>query len=222
MRLIANEPFSDIVEAGRLVRVVITGTGSAIVDLVDDGVIVSHFCINSSATFGPFNCPVCINVSLVSGVVDVDKIKSIRQLMSSYLTGTGATFPSGILNADGTILNGINWSSLTINNFSIGQTTPAPVKTNNLGAVYTDSSGTPGNVTNNSPRGRVAFAAGAQTIVVTSSLVTAGSMINCQLRSTDGALTSVVTAIAAAGSFTITGNGLTTGTAAQVDFLVIN
>lgn len=110
----------------------------------------------------------------------------------------------------------------TINGATIGQTTPAAVKTSNSQAAFGDSSGTPGNVTNNNPRGRVALAAGASTIVVTSTLVTASSLVMTQMRSTDGAATAVVSAIASAGSFTITFNGASTGTAAQVDFLVVN
>lgn len=105
---------------------------------------------------------------------------------------------------------------------SIGTTTPGIVKTSNLQAAYTDSTGTPGNVTNNSPRGRVALAAGASTIVVTNSLVTATSMIVAMVRAVDGAATDIVTATAAAGSFTITMNAATTGTACQIDFLVVN
>ena len=105
---------------------------------------------------------------------------------------------------------------------SIGTTTPGIVKTSNLQATYTDSTATPGNVTNSSPRGRVALAAAATTIVVTSTLVTATSMVNCQLRATDGAATAISTVVAGAGSFTITFNGASTGTAAQVDFMVVN
>ena len=79
-----------------------------------------------------------------------------------------------------------------INATAIGQTTPAAVKTSNLQATYSDSSGTPGNVTNNSPRGRVAVAAAVNTIVVTNSLVAATSAIMCNLRSIDGALASTL------------------------------
>lgn len=104
----------------------------------------------------------------------------------------------------------------------IGTTTPNTVKTSNLQATFVDSSGTPGNVTNNNPRGRVAFAAGASTVVVTSSLVTATSMVIPVLRSTDTALLFIDTCITAAGSFTITANAASTGTAAQADFLVVN
>jgi hypothetical protein len=88
--------------------------------------------------------------------------------------------------------------------------------------LFTDSTGTPGNVTNNSPRGRVALAAAASTIVVTNSLVTASSMVKCQLRATDGSATAITTVITAAGSFTITFNGAASGTNARVDFQVEN
>ena len=104
----------------------------------------------------------------------------------------------------------------------VGETTLAKVSTTNLAAFFTDSTATPGNVTNNSARGRVAFAAGASTVVVTSSLVTATSMIIVTLRAADGALTSILRALPAAGSFTITANAASTGTAAQADFLVVN
>lgn len=110
----------------------------------------------------------------------------------------------------------------TINTATIGQTTPGAVKTSNLAATFTDSSGTPGNVTNNSPRGRVAVAAAATTVVVTNSLVTASSMIVAMVRAIDGAATDIVTTTAAAGSFTITMNAATTGTACVLDFLVVN
>lgn len=108
----------------------------------------------------------------------------------------------------------------TINGASIGQTTAAAVKTSNLAATYTDSSGTPGNVTNSSPRGRAAFAAAGSTVVVTSSLVTAASTILVTLGGADATLTSV-RVTAAAGSFTVTGNAAATGIT-PFDFLVVN
>jgi hypothetical protein len=47
-------------------------------------------------------------------------------------------------------------------------------------------------------------------------------MVMPNLRTVDGALTDIVTCVTAAGSFTMTFNGASTGTAAQVDFLVVN
>jgi hypothetical protein len=89
-------------------------------------------------------------------------------------------------------------------------------------AAFTDASGVPGAATINTPRGRVAFAGGASTVVVTNSLVTAASMVIVTLRSIDTALTSVLRALPTAGSFTITANAASTGTLAQADFLVVN
>jgi hypothetical protein len=89
-------------------------------------------------------------------------------------------------------------------------------------AAFTDASGTPGAATINTPRGRVAFAGGAATVVVTNSLVTAASAVFAILRSADTALTSIIRVLPTAGSFTITANAASTGTAAQADFLVVN
>jgi hypothetical protein len=157
----------------------------------------------------------------------------------------GATIPvmlnaagNGFVGANGAALGAVAIAATTLSasstvsgtgftNFfaappALGTTTPAAVRASNLQAVYTDSSATPGNVTNNSPRGRVALAAAASTIVVTSSLVTATSAVFTQLRAIDGAATAIRNVTTGAGSFTITFNAASTGTAAQVDFLVVN
>lgn len=108
-----------------------------------------------------------------------------------------------------------------INNMAIGQTTAAAVKTSNLQATYTDSSGTPGNVTNNSPRGRAAFAAAGSSVVVTNSLVTATSSVFVQQETADATLTTILSVVPAAGSFTVTGNAAATGTT-KFSFFVVN
>jgi len=71
---------------------------------------------------------------------------------------------------------------------------------------FTDSSGTPGNVTNNSPRGRCALAAGASTVIVTNSLVTANSSVHVQLLTQDGAATQILKCDVVSGSFMVTYN----------------
>lgn len=109
----------------------------------------------------------------------------------------------------------------TINTATIGQTTPGAVKTSNFAASFTDSSGTPGNVTNSSPRGRVAVAAGASAVTVTSTLVAATSTVLAVVSSVDATLFEVLSVVPAAGSFTITCNAAATA-ATKVDFLVIN
>jgi hypothetical protein len=85
----------------------------------------------------------------------------------------------------------------------------------------TDSSGAPGNVTNNATRGRAAFAAAASTCVVTNSQVTANSMVVVTLRVNDATLTAIKSVVTAAGSFTVTGIAAATA-AAAFDFLVLN
>lgn len=109
----------------------------------------------------------------------------------------------------------------TINNCSIGVTTPAVVRTSNLQATFTDSSATPGNVTNNSPRGKAAFAAAGTAVVVTNSLVAATSTVLCVLETADATLTQILRATPAAGSFTVTGNAAATATT-TFSFLVVN
>lgn len=89
-----------------------------------------------------------------------------------------------------------------------------------FGTARTDISGTPGNGTANTTRGRAAFAAAGSTVVVTNSKVTANSTVLVQLGGADATLTSV-RVTAAAGSFTVTGLAAATGTT-PFDFLVVN
>ncbi len=87
---------------------------------------------------------------------------------------------------------------------------------------YTDSTGTPGNVTNNSPSGRAAFAAAGSTVTVTNSAVTATSKVFVQLiGAADATLTQITALTIAAGSFTVTGNAAATA-AKSFEFLVVN
>lgn len=88
---------------------------------------------------------------------------------------------------------------------------------------FTDSSGTPGNVTNNSPRGRVAIAAAATAVTVTNSAVTATSTVLAVINqgATDTTLTQILRVQTAAGSFTITGNAAATANVV-IDYVVVN
>lgn len=85
----------------------------------------------------------------------------------------------------------------------------------------TDSSGTPGAATINRPAGKVAIDAGASSVVVTNSLVTAASLVFCVLQTADGTLTTIRSVVPGSGSFTVTGNANATA-ATKVAFLVIN
>ena len=145
------------------------------------------------------------------------------------LTATGAVALSPasanvVLAPTGTGVVTINPATAgTINNVSVGVTTPAVVKTSGLQAVSTDSSGTPGAATINTTSGRCAIAAAATSVVITNSLVTAASKVFVKINqaAADVTLTSASRVSTAAGSFTIFGNAAATA-AVVVDFLVVN
>ena len=128
-----------------------------------------------------------------------------------YFTTTGAAFgtPGSVAITGG-----------SINGATVGMTTPSNAQFSEVKATYTDSSGTPGNVTNNKPRGRAAFAAAGTSVTVTNAMVNATSTVLVQLGGADATLTTV-RVTQAAGSFTVTGNAAATGTA-PFDFQVIN
>jgi len=75
----------------------------------------------------------------------------------------------------------------------------------NRGAI-SDSTGTPGAATQNAYRGRVAIAAGASSVVVTNSFITATSCVFAQIQNFDATLTTILRVVPGAGSFTIQGN----------------
>lgn len=110
----------------------------------------------------------------------------------------------------------------TINGTTVGATTPAAGRFTQLTMTLTDSSGTPGNVTNNAAHGRVAIAAAASSVVVTNSLVTTTSTVLAVINqaAADATLTQIVRVNTAAGSFTITGNAAATANTV-VDYVVI-
>ena len=89
-------------------------------------------------------------------------------------------------------------------------------------ASYTDSTGTPGNVTNNSISGRAAIASTASSCVVTSSAVNANSIIMIQMESDGTGVSNVVLDSKSAGtSFTvkaINGTGAITVTTGNTVF----
>lgn len=93
------------------------------------------------------------------------------------------------------------------------------LRATSLQVAFTDSSGTPGNVTNNAARGRAAFAAAGTSVVVTSSLVAANSTVLVTLGGTDATLTTI-RVTPGAGSFTVTGNAAATATT-PFDFIVV-
>lgn len=109
-----------------------------------------------------------------------------------------------------------------IDNTPIGATTRSTGAFSRLALTRADSTGTPGNVTNNNQLGRAAFAAAASTVTVTNSSVTATSEVFVQLLgAADATLTSIVGVTVAGGSFTVTGNAAATANK-SFSFLVVN
>lgn len=164
--------------------------------------------VDSGATFGPYPAGATIVVCAVIGEVE-------------YVIGASPVLTDNPFNPAAAVITGGS-----VNNTPVGATTPntgsfTSLRSTSLQSVLVDGTGTPGNVTQNTGRGRVALAAAASTIVVTNSQVAANSTIIATLRSVDGAATDIITVLPAAGSFTITMNGATTGTACTIDYLVV-
>lgn len=86
------------------------------------------------------------------------------------------------------------------------------------GHSYTDSSGSPGNATHATKRGRVAIAAAGTTVTVTNPLCAATSTVLCQITTVDGTAKSCV-CVPGAGSFVITLNAAATGTT-KIDYVI--
>ena len=164
-----------------------------------------------SVTVGPFDSPGTLYIENYPG--------SASSLTYTVDLGTAYPVNATTLAASSTV-SGTGFSSYMAAPPSIGTTTPGVVKTSNLQATYTDSTGTPGNVTNNSPRGRVAVAAAGTSVVVTNSLVTAASSVFAVITTNDS--TAVIkNVVPAAGSFTITLNAAATAQT-SIDFFVVN
>lgn len=113
-------------------------------------------------------------------------------------------------------------SPSTMDNVTIGFGTRRAAYLTLLALASNDASGTPGNTTINQPKGRVAIAAGASSVVVTNSLCLATSTVLAIINqaTADATLTQIVRVVPAAGSFTIYGNANATANTV-VDFVLI-
>ena len=89
----------------------------------------------------------------------------------------------------------------------------------NFGLAFTDSSGTPGNATINTPRGRCSIAAAGSTVTITSSIVTAASSVLACI-STNDATARLTNVVPASGSFVI--NIVAATGTTNIDFVVHN
>lgn len=195
----------------------------------DGGTGLSFGPMPMSKTYGPFGVAgtitVFCDVGTVTYTVNSSAFNAIA-VTGGTINGTtvgASTASTGAfttLSASSTV-SGTGFTNYLAAPPSIGTTTAGIVRTSELRATFTDSSGTPGAVTNNSPRGKAAFAAAASSIVVTNSLVAATSSVFVVLESADATLTSILRVTPAAGSFTVTGNAAATA-AATFSFLVVN
>jgi hypothetical protein len=80
---------------------------------------------------------------------------------------------------------------------------------------------TTANPTINKPAGQVSVAIGASTVTVTNSLVSATSIILCELQFVDATFTQILSVVPGSGSFVITGNATATALT-KIGFVVIN
>lgn len=171
-------------------------------------------------SFGPGHVSLTIGPFSEAGTIFIENFSGSAAVVT-YTVNNGTSYPAtfSTLSVSSTV-SGAGFTTFFAAPPSIGTTTPGIVKASNLQATYLDSSGTPGNVTNSSPRGRAAFAAASSTVVVTSTLVAATSTVLVALGGSDATLTTI-RVTPGAGSFTVTGNAVATATT-PFDFLVVN
>lgn len=134
---------------------------------------------------------------------------------------TGA--PVGFLGSDGReymcVFGGAYGSAGTVGSHTVSGTLTM-WSGHKIAATVTDISGTPGNGTVSQLSGKAAFAAGASTITITNTLVTAASTVLCMMEGADATLTSILRVVPGDGSFVVTGNAAATA-ATKFSFLVI-
>lgn len=205
---------------GRIQFVSVEGGGLAIAGAGQSG--RSFGPMATTQTFGPYGVAGTLTVFADQGSVDYTINRSTFQNVSvvTDITTGGFTQTAGAFSSTGT---GAKTLTATTANVTLGATTTGLTtltRLDTLTVISTDSSGTPGNATNNNLSGRAAFAAAASTCVITNSKVTAASKVFVSLGSADATLTSV-RVTPAAGSFTVTGNAAATATTV-FDFLVVN
>lgn len=159
----------------------------------------------------------------VSGSVPV-KSGSVAANAAAYLTSTAGQLDDAAVAGDR--IDGIYFKAADSGGFATCQLSAPCLSNDNtftsgITLSATNASGTPGAATINKPEGQVAIAAGAASVVVTNSLVAATSVVLCSLQTVDGTLTTLLTVVPGAGSFTIAGNANATA-ATKVGFVVFN
>lgn len=184
---------------------------------------------------GPFGVPGTISVQCETGSIFYGIAAArIGTITADGITTTsGSTLNGGSLTVTPTNVNvtigptGTGVLALSsgaqgsMNNVEIGAVTRRNAGFQAIFVSLGDTSGTPGNVTNNSGKGRVAIAAGQSSITVTNAVVTGNASVYAVINqaAADATLTQIVRCAVSAGSVTIYGNAAATANVI-VDFIV--
>ena len=167
----------------------------------------------NSTTINAFRPDGSATISLSSLIVyGATTISGVLTASSSITMNTAGTFtlaPPGA--GTGTINPGTLGS---INNMTLGLTTPANAKVTFFTVTYTDHGATASPVATTTMHGRVRIPIAGSSVQVTNASITALCQVIITQRQLDTTLTRAI-AVAAAGSFTITGNAAAT---ADTDF----
>lgn len=137
--------------------------------------------------------------------------------LGNYLTINGV--PGYRLDAFGTTGGVEDRTKLVLNTtiaaagpgLTVGYSAPTFAEFGKVSGGAGDSTGTPGNATLNTQKGRSAIAAGAAAVTITNSRVTSSSIVTAVLQTSDGTLTQLLRVVPGSGSFVITGNANATG-----------
>lgn len=110
-------------------------------------------------------------------------------------------------------IDAVSGTSITVNSavtagsgLAISYTAPTFAEFGKVAGGAGDSTGTPGNATLNTQKGRSAIDAGAASVTITNSKVTSSSIVCAVLQTSDGTLTQILRVVPGSGSFVITGN----------------
>jgi len=161
---------------------------------------------NSSTTFGSYVAATTVTIGATLGEIEYVIAASPALTDSAYAAGA-VVITGGSVNGTPIGAGTPSTGSFTSDRFT------------SILSALTDSSGTPGNVTNNAAHGRAAFSAAGTSVVVTNSLCAATSSVFVSLGGADATLTSI-RVTPGAGSFTVTANAAATGIT-PFDFLVM-
>lgn len=136
-------------------------------------------------------------------------------VIESYRQGNGAEVLVNSFGSTAAITGG------TINGTPVGATVRSTLAGTAIALNRGNSTGTPGNVTNNNPVGRAAIAAAGTACVVTNSSVLANAEVFITPLVDDATAQRLHVSNVGAGTFTVTANAAATATT-SFSFLVIN